>query len=630
MRLLICAVGLSLLLGSASVAQSPGNVLLLIADDLSLDLVGAYSGASGQASDTPEIDALAKSGVRFLYAYSQSSCSPTRAAILTGQYGFRNGVGNIDEGANRLAHAEMRTLPRALPLNYRSAAFGKWHLDGTRYGAIDLDEHGDVTHPVSYAGFEYFEGKGGNFNLNKEEWDDGNPHKNPLIPPNDRTLRAGTGENYYRWEKRTISRNAKVRDEWVECTHRPMAHCYITTHTVDDAIRKMRSFRSDPWFVWIGFNAIHGPTISQPRAGDFNAPPDELLDGREYDATTRLGSQRAHLRALDHEIGRLVDSVDLSNTTIIFVGDNGPGRQHTERPQCKGTFRECGIRVPLIIRRPGGVAGKVVETPVNVTDLFDTIAGVAADDPDWDGAPDSESLLPYLDDPAFDEPLMRSSAGGASVTYADRFNRLRVRERRSIQDGRYKYIWSNDGAGNVEDGLYDLQRDPDLEWNLLDAALPEGAASALGTLRRAMAELQDADDDGPDFPDPGFDYRSDYRFDNCVDVPNAVREHCGGDPDAAIPCSCDTDRDGIGNMCDCDFDNDGDCDERDFDGLLVNSGLYVADGADPDADMNCDGLVGELDLLRWNASEGEPGPSGLWCADARREAADPPCTAPTS
>ena len=141
-----------------------------------------------------------------------------------------------------------------------------------------------------------------------------------------------------------------------------------------------------------------------------------------------------------------------------------------------------------------------------------------------------------------------------------------------------------------------------------------------------MARLQDDDEEGPGYPDPGFD----YRFDNCVEVPNATREHCGGDPDSAIPCNCDTDRDGIGNMCDCDFDNDGDCDQSDLDTLLTNFDLYVSDGADPGTDMNCDGVVEGLDLSRWTASEREPGPSGLWCANAQRDESDPACTPPGS
>lgn len=625
-RLFMVVIGLALLLGNTAAAQNQQNILLLIADDVGLDLIGAYNNATEQTSDTPEIDALASSGVRFLYAYSQSTCSPTRATILTGQYGFRNGVGINAEGANRLAHVEMQTLPQVLPPNYRAAAFGKWHLDGTAFGAIDLDDHGDVTHVITYAGFEFFKGKGGNFNLNKTEWDDDNPHKNPTIPPNDRILPAGTNENYYRWEKRTISENLKVRDQWIECVNGPTARCYITTDTVNDAIQKMKNFRPDPWFIWIGFNAVHDPILNQPQTDNFNAPPDELLDGNKYDATTLDGARKAHMKALDHEIGRLLDSVDLANTTIIFVGDNGTARRPSEGTPCKGTFRECGIRVPLIVRRPGGVAGKVIETPVNTTDLFDTIAGMAANDSTWEGAPDSENLLPYVDDPTFDEPLERKSAGEGAITYADRFDRMFFWEKRSIQDGRYKYIWFHDKAGSISDGLYDIESDPNLESNLLDTALPGDAVSALGALRSAMARLQDADEEGPGYPDPGFD----YRFDNCVEVPNATREHCGGDPDSAIPCNCDTDRDGIGNMCDCDFDNDGDCDQSDLDTLLSNFDLYVSDGADPETDMNCDGVVEGLDLSRWTASEREPGPSGLWCANAQRDESDPVCTPPGS
>ena len=79
-------------------------------------------------------------------------------------------------------------------------------------------------------------------------------------------------------------------------------------------------------------------------------------------------------------------------------------------------------------------------------------------------------------------------------------------------------------------------------------------------------------------------------------------------------------------MCDCDFDNDGACDQGDLDTLIANAKSNVSDGVDPDTDMNCDGSIGDLDFSRWNASEPEPGPSGLWCADALGSMA--PCALP--
>ncbi|MHC5212536.1 MAG: sulfatase-like hydrolase/transferase, partial [Planctomycetota bacterium] len=155
---MLCALLMvSLLLPMQSITSqgvSRGNVLIVVADDLGVDMVGAY----GEGSDpppTPVIDSLASQGVLFRNAWSNPVCSPTRAALLTGRPAFRNGIGYIvDASPNNLAlpYAEV-TLPEMLALgtggNYRSGAFGKWHLGN--------DSVGGALAP-NLAGFDHFAG----------------------------------------------------------------------------------------------------------------------------------------------------------------------------------------------------------------------------------------------------------------------------------------------------------------------------------------------------------------------------------------------------------------------------------------------------------------------------------------
>ena len=123
MRLLVAATVLVLVLllsGSATAQEAGQNILLLILDDVGTELIGVYEEGDDPAR-TPNIDSLAEGGVLFRNVYSSPLCSPTRATILTGRYGFRNGVGKI--GPN-IRHRPIRTdipnLPALLPVEYET------------------------------------------------------------------------------------------------------------------------------------------------------------------------------------------------------------------------------------------------------------------------------------------------------------------------------------------------------------------------------------------------------------------------------------------------------------------------------------------------------------------------------
>jgi len=114
-------------------ARASHNVLLIIADDYGVDSNSLYNTTAGATPPTPNISALAASGVRFTNAYSCPVCSSARACMITGRHGFRTGVGEVVSVAagNSLTTAEL-TLPEVISQNsglgIQSACFGKWHL----------------------------------------------------------------------------------------------------------------------------------------------------------------------------------------------------------------------------------------------------------------------------------------------------------------------------------------------------------------------------------------------------------------------------------------------------------------------------------------------------------------------
>lgn len=128
----------------ASSLQAQDNILLIIADDIGADSFSLYSPAD--TAPTPNIDAIANQGVRFTNAWSNPSCTPTRATILTGRYGFRTGIG---APGDQVRQNEF-TIPNALSqAGYATACFGKWHLGGNTNGGDDNP---------NLMGFDHFEG----------------------------------------------------------------------------------------------------------------------------------------------------------------------------------------------------------------------------------------------------------------------------------------------------------------------------------------------------------------------------------------------------------------------------------------------------------------------------------------
>jgi arylsulfatase A-like enzyme len=407
---------------SANTAKAPApnaqpNIVLILADDLGVDLVGAY-GAAPHPPCTPNLDRMAARGMLFRNVWANPLCSPTRAQILTGQHGFRTGLGQgvkIGDPDTPGMTASLFTLPKALT-GYDSSAVGKWHIASPTQGAA---------HPA-LVGFGYYSGS--LFNLMEK------------------------GGGYSSWRKTTNGEVSRTRT-------------YATTDTANDAVRRATEMAA-PWFLYVAFNAPHLPA---------HEPPDELCPDscaesfcRAKDDKGLASGIKAAVEAMDTEIGRMLEEIRRidPNVIVIFVGDNGSASEVTEPPfdpaRAKGTLYESGIRVPLIIDMPGMAGGECAGL-VSTVDLFATICELARVDATTQ---DSVSLGPYL-------------TGGATesirrAVYAERFSpnfdltqtSFRPHQhRRAIRDARYKLIRSTRN-GETTDQFYDLQDDPFERKNL--------------------------------------------------------------------------------------------------------------------------------------------------------------------
>ena len=342
---------LLLLLLANCFARRP-NVVVIVADDLGYADVG-FQGA--RDFDTPHIDRLAASGVRFTNGYvSHPYCSPTRAGILTGRYQQRFGhehnppyAPKSDRIGTPLDEVFLSTVMQEA--GYRSAAIGKWHL-------------GDAPQFLPHnRGFDEFFGfSGGGFSF----------YGTPRGPdPQQHILR---------------------KDKPVP----PDQLSYLTDDFSDEAVRFIKRNRDHLFFIYLAYNAVHAP----------NHAPQRYLDRAEHIEYGLRSVYAAMTIAMDDGIGKVVTTLDSlglrEETLVIFVNDNGGRTQAADnRPLRghKGLLYEGGVRVPFVMRWPGHLPhGLVYDKPVTSLDIFPTVAAAAGADTTGTKPLDGVNLIPFL------------------------------------------------------------------------------------------------------------------------------------------------------------------------------------------------------------------------------------------
>ncbi|MDB4162013.1 sulfatase-like hydrolase/transferase [Bacteroidia bacterium] len=324
-----------------TITATKPNILLIIADDLGKDAITGYDEGITKPN-TPTLDSIRMSGLTFDNFWVYPTCSPTRASIITGKYGYRTGVKKASEVLSSDEIVLQRYINDKTNNAYSTAIVGKWHLSGNK----------STTNPEDF-GINYYEG-----------------------------LIKGGAEDYYSWTK-TSNGSTNTETE------------YITTKFTNLAIDWLQE-QDKPWFLWQAYTAPHTP---------FHAPPagthSQVTLAPYQEGDEPLPYYHAAIESMDYEIGRLLNSMtatDKENLIILFIGDNGSPNQVAQSPYSsrtvKGTVYQGGINTPLFIAGKGVTRRGRDANLVNSTDLFATIASLAG--ATTNGIYDSKSIVELL------------------------------------------------------------------------------------------------------------------------------------------------------------------------------------------------------------------------------------------
>jgi len=421
---LITAVSLLCL----TVQAQQNNILLIIGDDIGLDSLHiSNTDTNATYPPIPTIDSMVENGILFSNGYAYPTCSPTRASILTGRYGYRTGVLSPETMANFSTNEY--TLPEVMAdqaLGYGLGSVGKWHLG-----------NGNDS-PNYVGGWPYFAGSLG-----------------------------GGMPNYSSWTRVV---NGVASNETM----------YATRRNVEDAMDWIDTQGTTNWLLWVGFNAAHTALHKPPNIMHSY----DYLSGTSSDISTNSRPYfEAMIEAMDFQINRLISHIDTNDTTIIFLGDNGTDSDVIQPPydsagRAKGSLYEGGTHVPFLIYGADVVnGGRTNDSVVHCADLFATILELAGGTMPAIGGEDSRSLVPIIKDQAFlpedDRILMETDILFGGTTSG-----------RAIRDSQYKLI-RIEGSSDL---LFDMVADPLEATNLLSDSLTEEEQTAYDSLTNELAD----------------------------------------------------------------------------------------------------------------------------------------------
>jgi arylsulfatase A-like enzyme len=364
----LALVQLVLIAGCSMAAQAQGerqpNVVLVMMDDLGYGDLGSYGGSDAR---TPNIDRLAREGVRLTDAYANGPvCTPTRAALISGLYPQRVKLEGVLTTSAADRELGLPALGGSLPALLKSSGYttglvGKWHLGWK-------PEFGPVAH-----GFDEFYG-----------------------------FLSGA-HSYYTNQADIRGAGPGLPDLFENTTPVP-ATGYLTDEITRRAVSFITRHADKPFFLEVAYNAVHWPfeppdsppaTSSQGKAPLRQMPEDSA-------AATRTDYVRMLERA-DQGIGEILAALDqrgvASNTLVIFTNDNGGEWLSRNAPlfHRKATLWEGGIRVPLIMRWPGKLPRGAISKQVAMTvDITASILSAAGARPPVSYRPDGIDIFPIL------------------------------------------------------------------------------------------------------------------------------------------------------------------------------------------------------------------------------------------
>ncbi len=334
--------------GAAEVAGSRPNIVLILSDDMGYGQPGFNGGPDDL---TPNMDQIAVDGLKLTQFYAHSVCAPTRAALLTGRYAFRTWsdwrsedfgkpsylkklgltlARNEDGEQTRRIHAldtDERTIAEALKqAGYFTSIIGKWHCGEW------LKEHLPMQQGFMHQYGHY-------------AW--GIDYNTRMIPHN-----APAPFHVYDWHR----------------NEQPIREQGYSTDLIAAEFERVIARQTDdrPFFIYVPFNAVHGPIDVVPRHVE------------------QWGPRGAALKCYDEAVGRIVAAIDAKgfrdNTLLICTNDNGGLTEESNRPfrGTKNTTFEGGVRVPCLMRWPGRLQpASESDAMMHVIDFFSTFVTLA-------------------------------------------------------------------------------------------------------------------------------------------------------------------------------------------------------------------------------------------------------------
>ncbi len=440
-----------LLIGSlhAELAGSKPNIILLITDDQGYAPMGAHGHPWIQ---TPNLDELHATSTRFERFLVSPTCSPTRAALMTGRHPMKNGVTHTILERERMT-LNATTLPQVLKsAGYTTGIFGKWHLG---------DEH---EYQPDQRGFDetFIHGAGGigqAYNCSCADAP-GNKYFDPVIRHNGSFVKTS-------------------------------GYCTDLFYSAGMGWMKQVKDEGAPFFAYISTNAPHSPFI---------APPSNTKKFTDLGFTEKTAGFYGMIENIDENVGRLLGKLEvwdlMKNTVVIFMSDNGmtgggsgkPGKPLAEgfpfsnagMKGLKNSTDEGGMRVPFLVRWDGKIAaGREIETIAAHLDILPTLAGLAgATIPE--NQVEGRSLLPLIENP--------------DAAWTDRyFFTHKARWKTGADPEASK--WTNFGVRNQKyrlvgkNALYDMESDPGQTTNVIEQN-PEVAAEMLNVYEQFWAETR--------------------------------------------------------------------------------------------------------------------------------------------
>ena len=344
----------------ATAQESKPNVVFILADNVGYGDLGPYGGGELRGAPTPRIDQLAREGLRLTQYLVEPGCTPSRAALMTGQYSIRNGLSLIIvPGSPSTLSAGAMTMGELFKgAGYATAIFGKWHLGAEPQSlptAHGFDEFYGIPPDISWDSATYVDTSLLTHSMNAPP--DVQLAQGPQI------VEAVAGGPLRTVKPFTPEVRAKIDTE-------------LTAKSIDFMKRQKAARR--PFFLYLPFSMGHFPN----------------LPSKEFAGRSRIGQYGDKLMEGDHHVGEILDALKKlaidDDTLVVFASDNGPqgetvreiGNQGTPDMGNSGPFRgelgeatEGSIRTFCFVRWPGKVKpGTSSNAMFSIMDFFPTFA----------------------------------------------------------------------------------------------------------------------------------------------------------------------------------------------------------------------------------------------------------------